>query len=243
MHLNFIARRPQPFLPSSSCVELRLPTLHRRSQQLILFIFANKVISHEGGIRTPGPALAELLIDHRGDRLNCITVYTHEYINTCVGYGCLMKHVRPNKVYKAGNRLLLRPSRIVVSYHVSYAYAYNKHTWTTQTIQEGPLQLIHTSTLWAPTTTSSNSKHSKHVSVPALYDVPKTNTILTQQCNAYWLLAQIGPCTTTHRKTFGMMRAVLIFLSLREQRRSSDAAVRPCCKTKEPKAQNQIPGI
>ena len=53
----FIARRLQPFLPSSTRVEIA-PTCARRSQQLILSILQISSKSHHGGIRTPVPTVA-----------------------------------------------------------------------------------------------------------------------------------------------------------------------------------------
>ena len=53
----FIATRHQPFLPSSTRVEIA-PTCARRSQQLILSILQISSKSHHGGIRTPVPTVA-----------------------------------------------------------------------------------------------------------------------------------------------------------------------------------------
>ena len=63
----FIAERFQLFHPSSTGVELRLPTLvigALTTQHLILFIFCKlmKYVPHHGGIRLPEPTLFIILL-------------------------------------------------------------------------------------------------------------------------------------------------------------------------------------
>ena len=62
--LRFLSRQDlQPFLPSSTRVEVRLPTLGALSSWFLFFCFKNSH-SHRGGIRTPG---STLLVAFEGD--------------------------------------------------------------------------------------------------------------------------------------------------------------------------------